>query len=65
MFRNIIGKTIALTARSASTAAPKERWDLCVGVLVERLPIVSKKFNEIETEFMVGEKPETKVIKCN
>jgi hypothetical protein len=53
MFRNIIGKTIALSTRSASSAVPKERWDMCVGVLVERLPIVSKKFNEIESEFMV------------
>lgn len=54
MFRNIV-KTAALGWRSASSAAPKERWDLCVGVLIERLPVVSKDFNEIEKEFMVGQ----------
>jgi hypothetical protein len=43
----------SLILRHASTAAPKDRWDMCVGVLIERLPVVSRKFNEIETEMMV------------
>lgn len=44
-----------MSIRQTSTAAPKEKWDLYVGVLVERLPIVSKKFNEIESDFMVSD----------
>jgi hypothetical protein len=46
----------SLIFRHASTATPKERWDLCVAVLVERLPIISKSFNEIENEMMVRKK---------
>ena len=53
MFRNILRKAIIVNARNASTIAQKERWDLHVGVLIERLPIISKQFNEIEAEFMV------------
>lgn len=54
MFRNLVGRTLALGFRNASTAPRKERWDLCVGVLIERLPVVSKKLNEVELEFMVS-----------
>lgn len=35
----------------ASVAGSKEKWDLYAGVLVERLPVVSKEFNELEKEF--------------
>lgn len=54
MFRNIIKRTLAFNIRNASTAAGKERWDLCVGVLIERLPVVTKKLNDIENEVMVS-----------
>jgi hypothetical protein len=33
--------------------ATKDKYDIFAGVLIERLPIVSKKFNEIENEVMV------------
>lgn len=56
MFRNIIKRTLALSVRHSSTATPKERWDLHVGVLIERLPIVSKALNDIESNFMVRNK---------
>lgn len=52
---NLIGRTLALSVRAASTAAPKEKWDLCVGVLVERMPVISKKLNAVEEEMKVRE----------
>jgi len=52
MFRNIIQKALAVGVRNSSTVAQKERWDLHVGVLIERLPVVSKKLNDIELEVM-------------
>lgn len=54
MFRKIIGRTLALSIRNASTGGQKERWDLSVGVLIERLPVITKSLNEIESEFMVS-----------
>lgn len=54
MFRSIIRKALAVSARNSSSVAPKERWDLHVGVLIERLPIVTKKLNDIELEVMVS-----------
>lgn len=53
MLSNLFRRAFALSLRNTSTASQKERWDLYVGVLVERLPVVSKKLNEIETTFMV------------
>lgn len=31
----------------------KEKWDLYAGVLVERLPVISKSLNKIEQEYSV------------
>lgn len=42
---------VARTFASTAATEKKEKWDLYAGVLVERLPIVSKEFNEIEKEF--------------
>lgn len=39
--------------RHASAAAPKEKWDLFAGVLVERLPIITKSLKPLEQEYMV------------
>lgn len=36
------------------SAVSKENWDLYAGVLVERLPIITKPLNLIEVEFQVG-----------
>ena len=58
MFRRIFTKTLAYNARLSSTTAPGEKFDLKVGVLVERLPVISKELNEIEKEMMVSEKSE-------
>lgn len=38
-------------AQSTSTAGAKEKWDLYAGVLVERLPVVSKTLNPLERQF--------------
>lgn len=35
----------------AAAAGKQEKWDLYAGVLVERLPVVTKEFNTIEKEF--------------
>lgn len=53
MLLNFVRRTAVLSLRYASTATPKERWDLYVGVVIERLPVVSRNLNDIETEFMV------------
>jgi len=38
-------------SRSQSSAAAAEKWDLYAGVLVERLPVVSKSLNPLEKQF--------------
>lgn len=59
MLRKLIlnsSKTLIISSRKCSAATqtkPKEKFDLFASVLIERLPIVSKKLNEIETEVMV------------
>lgn len=40
----------AISRRLYSTA-PAEKWDIFAGVLVERLPVVSKSFTPLEKEF--------------
>lgn len=35
------------------SAVTKECWDLYAGVLVERLPVITKALNPIETEYQV------------
>lgn len=40
--------------RKVSNAVPKEKWDIFSGILIERLPIISKSLNNIETEYMVS-----------
>lgn len=39
------------TRSLASLTAKQEKWDLYAGILVERLPVVTKEFNAIEKEF--------------
>lgn len=43
---------------SATTTSeqPNTKWDLYAGVLVERLPVISKSFNKIEKEYLVKTK---------
>lgn len=38
---------------SAATIEPNNKWDLYAGVLVERLPVLSKSLNKIEQEYLV------------
>lgn len=38
----------------AAQVAAKDKYDIFAGVLIERLPIISKSFNEIEKEVMVN-----------
>jgi hypothetical protein len=52
MFRNLIKNAIYISRRSETTIA-KAKWDIHVGLLVERLPIISKNLNEIESDVMV------------
>ncbi|KAH8408742.1 hypothetical protein KR215_011795 [Drosophila sulfurigaster] len=54
MFRRltqISAKQLARTQSTAATGAAKEKWDLYAGVLVERLPVVSKTLNPLERRF--------------
>lgn len=39
--------------RSMTTDATKGKWDLLVGVQIERLPIISKSLNKLEREYQV------------
>lgn len=41
------------TKVSITTAAAKEKWDLYAGVLVERLPVITKTMAPIEVKFKV------------
>lgn len=53
----IISKSLINQTRKLSTGAKvatKEKYDLYAGVLLERLPIVSKKLNDLENEVMVN-----------
>lgn len=55
----ILQNLIRIQCRSFSAQAQpavKEKYDIYAGVLIERLPIISKKFNEIENEVMVRKK---------
>lgn len=45
------GQETTRTFASTAAAGKQEKWDLYAGVLVERLPIVSQKFNQLEQEF--------------
>ncbi|EDW17620.1 39S ribosomal protein L46, mitochondrial [Drosophila mojavensis] len=38
-------------SQSTSTQGAKEKWDLYAGILVERLPVVSKTLNPLERQF--------------
>ncbi|XP_065359431.1 large ribosomal subunit protein mL46 [Calliphora vicina] len=51
--QQVRGKSQEFARTFASTAAAgkQEKWDLYAGILVERLPVVSKEFNELEKEF--------------
>lgn len=56
MLRRIIQNSLIKQCRSLSASSKpitKEKYDLFAGVLIERIPIISKKFNEIENEVMV------------
>lgn len=46
---NAVGKGAAMSA------ARKERWDLYAGVLVERLPVITKPLQPIEKEYLVSD----------
>lgn len=57
MIRKLFSSHFLITqGRNLSTEAKntaKEKYDLYAAVLIERLPIVSHKFNELEIEVMV------------
>lgn len=42
-----------------ATDVAKAKWDLFVGVQIERLPIISKSFNKIEQDYQV----KTEIVK--
>lgn len=42
---------LRVLSRRLYSTATAEKWDLCAGVLVERLPVVSKSFTPIEKQF--------------
>lgn len=51
MFRRFVQLGARELSRTQSTAAAPEKWDLYAGVLVERLPVVSKSLNPLEKQF--------------
>jgi hypothetical protein len=42
-----------LNKNMATIATSKDKWDLFAGVLVERLPVLSKTLEPIQKEFQV------------
>lgn len=65
MLRKIFSQNLIIyQSRSLSAqakTATKDKYDIFAGVLIERLPIISKKFNEIENEVLVRKKIKIKV----
>jgi hypothetical protein len=58
MIRNLVAKNIVfrnlVQPRNVTTASQtKEKWDLFAGVLVERMPIITKELNSMEKEYLV------------
>lgn len=54
MFRQLIRTTLKPNFRTNVTVAnTKEKWDLFAGVLVERLPVITKSLTPMEKEFKV------------
>ncbi|XP_016972605.1 39S ribosomal protein L46, mitochondrial [Drosophila rhopaloa] len=51
MLRRLVQVGVRELSRSQSTVASPEKWDLYAGVLVERLPVVSKSLNPLEKQF--------------
>lgn len=50
--QNIRARPVTVTRHFASATGDKqEKWDLYAGILVERLPVVSKEFSALEKEF--------------
>lgn len=44
-------------------STPKEKWDLLAGVLIERLPTISRDFTKFEQEYAVSGRtsPDSKI----
>ncbi|KMY96948.1 39S ribosomal protein L46, mitochondrial [Drosophila simulans] len=51
MLRRLVQVGARELSRAQSSAASAEKWDLYAGVLVERLPVVSKSLNPLEKQF--------------
>lgn len=51
MLRRIVQVGARELSRAQSSTASAEKWDLYAGVLVERLPVVSKSLNPLEKQF--------------
>lgn len=52
MLRNLLRNAITVGRRCESTVV-KPKWDIHVGVLVERLPIITKTLNSMELNVKV------------
>lgn len=50
---NAPGANNAVVKGAAMSAVRQERWDLFAGVLLERMPIVTKALDPIEKEYLV------------
>lgn len=48
-----VEKLVSNRSYSASVATKKEKWDILAGVLVERLPVVTKELLPIEKKVQV------------
>lgn len=51
---NCINQRILLQIRQQSTISDKKKWDLLVGVQIERLPILTKTLTKIERDYQVN-----------
>ncbi|XP_043647324.1 39S ribosomal protein L46, mitochondrial [Drosophila teissieri] len=51
MLRRLVQVGARELSRSQSSTATAQKWDLYAGVLVERLPVVSKSLNPLEKQF--------------
>lgn len=50
----LFNNNLSIIRRTASTVSKNEKWDLFSGVLIERLPVITKTLAPIELEFQVS-----------
>lgn len=49
-----LNNNLSILRRTVTTTTKTEKWDLFSGVLIERLPVITKSLTSMELEFQVN-----------